>query len=388
MDHCDALIVGAGPAGSACAWGLRNAGLDVVLLESKRFPRNKVCAGWITPAVLEELGIRPAEYASERVLQPITGFRVGAIGDGGREIEYGRVISYSIRRCEFDEFLARRSGARLIEETPLTSLERSGDGWIANGSIRAPLVIGAGGHFCPVARLLGAKATHEIVVAAQEIEFELDASQRARTPVRGEVPELYFCADLRGYGWCIRKQNFLNVGIGRLSERQLNAHTSDFVSFLKHSERLPFDLPGKLLGHAYLLYGEMRQNLVQDGALLIGDAAGLASSPSGEGIRPAIESGLLAARTIIEAKGRYTRPQLESYRRRLALLFGNKPKHWTAGIGRFLSRNAICKISRPLLASRWFARKVILDRWFLHVNVPALSSERGSQVPRTTGKTS
>ena len=58
MDRCDALIIGGGPAGSTCANALVRHGLDVLVLDRKAFPRDKVCAGWITPAVVEvpELG--------------------------------------------------------------------------------------------------------------------------------------------------------------------------------------------------------------------------------------------------------------------------------------------------------------------------------------------
>ncbi|MGH9817656.1 MAG: NAD(P)/FAD-dependent oxidoreductase, partial [Candidatus Acidiferrales bacterium] len=171
MDRCEVLIVGAGPAGSACARHLTRAGLDVAMLERHSFPRDKVCGGWVTPAVLEQMEIDPADYARGRVLQPITGFRVGLMGRAGKDVEYQRVISYGIRRCEFDEYLARRSGARLIEGAPLESLERAGDEWVVNNRIRARLLIGAGGHFCPVARRLGANARSEVAVAAQEIEF-------------------------------------------------------------------------------------------------------------------------------------------------------------------------------------------------------------------------
>ena len=84
--------------------------------------------------------------------------------------------------------------------------------------------MGAGGHFCPVARELGARRTEESVVAAQEIEFALDAAQRAACGVRPEVPELFFCADLKGYGWCFRKGDVLNVGLGRLDSGRLSRH--------------------------------------------------------------------------------------------------------------------------------------------------------------------
>ena len=49
MHSCDVLIVGGGPAGSACAWKLARSGFDVAILDRARFPRDKVCGGWITP---------------------------------------------------------------------------------------------------------------------------------------------------------------------------------------------------------------------------------------------------------------------------------------------------------------------------------------------------
>ena len=79
MDLCDVLIVGGGPAGSACAWALRHAGLDVLILDAATFPRDKVCAGWITPQVVTELRIDVEEYRRGRTFQPIMGFRTGII---------------------------------------------------------------------------------------------------------------------------------------------------------------------------------------------------------------------------------------------------------------------------------------------------------------------
>ncbi len=66
-------------------------------------------------------------------------------------------------------------------------------------------------------------------------------------------------------------------------------------------------------GHAYLLFRESKRTLLNDGILLVGDAAGLAYSQSGEGILPAIESGLLAAEAIVAADGNYSAGKLERY---------------------------------------------------------------------------
>jgi menaquinone-9 beta-reductase len=373
MVRCDVLIVGAGPAGSSCAWALRHSGLDVAMLDKRRFPRDKVCGGWITPAVLEELQIDPTDYSRGRVFQSITGFRTSYMAGPEIESDYHQPVSYGIRRCEFDEFLLRRSGVRVFEGQALASLERSGDSWTVNGSVNARLVIGAGGHFCPVARFAGANARAETAVAAQELEFEMTPPQIESCSIQGEIPELFFCDDMKGYGWCFRKGNFLNIGLGRLDPHALPKHVSDFLRFLKAKGKVAYDISASMLGHGYLLYQETKRRMVDDGLLLIGDAAGLAYSQSGEGIRPAIESGLLAAETIVAADGRYTRDGLESYRTKLIARFGDTAKNdWSTAIARHLPPRCVHSLARVLLASRWFPRRVVLDQWFLHRHEAAL----------------
>ena len=99
-----------------------------------------------------------------------------------------------------------------------------------------------------------------------------------------------------------------------------------------------------------------------DGALLIGDAAGLAYPHSGEGILPAIESALLAADTILAANGDYRRDNLEPYAAALAARFGSAGELPSSPLASALLRF----IGARLLSSRWFTRHVVLDRWFLH----------------------
>jgi len=375
MDSCDVLIVGAGPAGSSCAWGLRRAGLNVLILDKCIFPRNKVCGGWITPAVLEELQVSPTEYSQGRVFQALTGFRTSRMGGPEVQTDYGKPISYGIRRVEFDDFLLARCGARISQGTSLKSLERSGDHWIVNNQIKTSLVVGAAGHFCPVARILGADSHGEIAVVAQETEFEMTSGQAANCSIRPEVPELYFCPDMKGYGWCFRKQNFLNVGLGRLDRHTLPHHVGDFLEFLKATRKMNLELPTPMQGHAYLLHCNNKRNVVGEGILLVGDAAGVAYSQSGEGIRPAIESGLLAAGAIIAADRRYNRAPLENYRSLLAARFGGSKEGWSATIGRHLPGPLLSSAAKLLLASKWFSRHVVLDHWFLRCDEPALDSQ-------------
>ena len=155
MIRCDALIVGGGPGCSTAARLLRLAGWDVVVADRARFPRDKVCAGWLTPDVFPLLDLTPAEYrATGLTFQEITAFRTSVMGGRAVETRYQRVVSYAIRRCEFDDFLLQRAGVRRLEDTFVRTLRRDRDRWIVNETIEAPVVIGAGGHFCPVARHL------------------------------------------------------------------------------------------------------------------------------------------------------------------------------------------------------------------------------------------
>jgi len=378
MDTCDVLIVGGGPAGSTCAWQLRRMGLDVVVLDKRTFPRDKTCAGWITPAVVEELELDTADYARSRVFQPISRFRTGVIGGEAVETSYDKTVSYGILRREFDEYLLSRSGARMRLGEKLESFERDGTGWIINGSIRASMLIGAGGHACPVARRLGANGTstgtngRELVVAAQEVEFRLSDEQKRDCLISGDTPELYFCPDLMGYAWCFRKGDFLNIGLGREDNSRLADHVTAFCDWMKQNGRIPRDTPDQFHGHAYILYGHTLRPLLDDAALVIGDAAGLAYAQSGEGIRPAIESGLMAAEVIAAAGGDYGVARLEPYRERIVARFGSrKPQD---GASSMLPERLRRGVAGYLLNTHWFTRHVVLDRWFLHVHQPVMNA--------------
>lgn len=371
MDSCEVLIVGGGPAGSTCAWALRNRGCDVVVMDKATFPRDKVCAGWITPAVLDELSINPHNYAADRVLQPITGFRTGMIGGATVLTEYSRVVSYGIRRCELDHFLLQRCGARLQLGDAFRSARQASGEWIVNDSLRAKWLIGAGGHFCPVARQFSEAALPNNapapVILAQEVEFEMTDEQQFACDVTGTHPELYFCPDLKGYGWVFRKGNVINIGLGREHETRLSEHVAAFCDFLHARGRIRFELPTRFHGHAYRLRTQVPR-VSASNVLLIGDAAGLASSHSGEGIRPAIESGLLAASALLESND----PKIvaDQYvtrlQARMRLGHADSSSHWLPSAVRTW-------FGQMLLRNHWFTRHVVLDRWFLDIKQPALS---------------
>jgi flavin-dependent dehydrogenase len=358
MLRCDALIVGGGPAGSTCARRLTAAGWNVIVADRARFPRDKVCAGWITPAVFPLLDLTPAEYrASGLTFQEITGFRTGVFGGGSIVTRYPRIVSYAIRRCEFDTFLLRRSGARVLDGTPVTTIRRRGETWIINDEIEAPIVVGAAGHFCPVARHLRVDRDEPKPIIAKELEFRIEDGC---TSIASDTPELFFSPDLEGYAWCVRKNDYLNVGIGRRDHGDFAAHVRAFIAFLSDSGRATCAAPLRWGGHAYHASGTGIRPLAADGALVVGDAAGLAFPESGEGIRPAIESGRCAGDTLVAAGGRFTVDDLRTYES--SMRARHAPPTPLPGVAGPVAK----AIGRTLLKhSRVFTRHVVLNGWFL-----------------------
>jgi geranylgeranyl reductase family protein len=370
----DVVIVGGGPAGSTLARALVRAGASVAVLDKQAFPRNKTCAGWITPAVIASLNLDPEDYRDGgRVLQPIHGFSVARMGEAPLRNGHGAApASYGIRRCEFDHYLLARSGAELRTGQAVASLERAGREWIVNGTLRTPLLVGAGGHFCPVARALGADLGRgETVVGAQEFEIRLTPAQAERSPVRGDMPQLYFCPDLAGYAWVVRKGDWLNVGIGRRGPQRLGEHFERFLADRVRDGVLEEALARtRASGHAYLLYPHAARPLVADVALLVGDAAGLAYPESGEGIRPAVESALLAAEAILACRGDYARASLARYALAVEQRFGPR----AAGAAPHPPLPGPLKqfAAALLMRSRWFTREIVTRRWFLHEHLAPL----------------
>ncbi|HXY39997.1 MAG TPA: NAD(P)/FAD-dependent oxidoreductase [Vicinamibacteria bacterium] len=359
MQRADVVVVGGGPAGASCAGRLVAAGLQVVVVDRARFPRDKPCAGWITPEVVEAVKLVPDDYGRGRTLQAVSRFQVGWIGGEAREVSYDHPVSYGILRREFDSWLLERSRACLRLGEGVSSVNRARGRWVVNDMVTAPLLVGAGGHFCPVARMLKGPGRSRGVVVAQEMEMRLSPEQAALCRVAADRPELDFASDFSGYGWCFRKGEYLNVGLGKRDPQSLAADVRTYLSWLENKGRIPMGLPAPLHGHAYRLREGPPPRVSDDGVLLVGDAAGLAHAASGEGILPAILSGQVASDVLLEVMNGRGAEAFESYPQRLAARIGPRSEWTVPGPLRALAGKA-------LLGSTWLTRRVVLDRFFLH----------------------
>jgi geranylgeranyl reductase family protein len=366
VERHEVIVVGGGPAGSACAGRLHAAGVDVLVLDRARFPRDKPCAGWVVPEVFRLAGLSQLDYGLAATLQVMTGARLGLVGGPEREVDRGAPVSYGIRRAEFDHCLLVRSGARVVLGRDVSRLERGSGEWEVAGAYRAPIVVGAGGTFCPVAHRLNPVRDPGSLVVAEELEVRLGSRQSASCRIDPERPDLHFCRDFRGYGWCFRKGDFLNVGLGRRGHpASLKAHLHAYLDWQVRRGRIPADLPGRFRGHAYTVHGDASRRWEGDGLLLVGDAAGVAAAATGEGIRPALESGLLAAEAILAARGRVGRDDLGAYTASLEERLGpRRPPRPPGPLAGW--------VARRLFGWDAFVGAVVLDRVFLGRHRPPL----------------
>ena len=328
--RADVVVCGGGPGGSTAAWQLARAGLRTTLLDAATFPRVKVCAGWVTHAALADLELDPEKY-------PLTmqAFSACHVAFGGRRYEtrWRRPASYGIVRREFDHHLLQRAAAAGVdvrEGVRVTGVTQTPDGvevLTTEGAIQAAVVIGAGGHRCPVARALGDVSEREEVVVAQESETRLPPGA---APLE-EAPELYVEPDLRGYGWYFPKQDVINIGVGCTggADGSLPRRRQALVDALRASGRIPRDITiESFRGHAYVVRRQAPRRVAGHRFCLVGDAAGLARDLSGEGIGPAIRSGRLAAEAVA-ALVRHGTP-LDRYAHAIASVYGAGERGWLA----------------------------------------------------------
>jgi menaquinone-9 beta-reductase len=364
----DAIVVGGGPGGSTTAWRLAQLGVRTLVLDAAVFPRVKICAGWVTPAALADVEIDPDTYP--RTIQPFTACRL-AFSGAKHETRWQHPASYGILRREFDDYLLERAakagadvrcGVRVGEVVATDEVARV---VTARGEFTAPVVIGAGGHHCPVARALGRISTREEVVVAQESETRLTPAQMARLADFMDAPELYVEPDLRGYGWYFPKRDWVNIGIGVTggTDGSLPQRREALVAALRASGRLPADLPiAPFKGHAYVVRRQAPRRIVGPRFCLVGDAAGLARDLSGEGIGPAIRSGRLAAEAVTGLLRRGV--PMDGYGREVVRLYGRGEPGW---LGRRLGRlpETVTRTAvRLVLGTGPARRRIVFDTIF------------------------
>ncbi|GAB3354933.1 geranylgeranyl reductase family protein [Modestobacter lapidis] len=356
----DVLVVGAGPAGSAAAYWLATAGLDVAVLEKASFPREKVCGDGLTPRAVAALQAMGVDTSATAGWVRHRGLRVHG---GGQvvEVDWPRLSSWPdfglIRtRREFDQLLARHAtaaGARVHEGVTVTDPLLDDAGRVAGvhatvGDERAPrtwrarLVISAEGLSGRLAKSLGllrredrplGVAVRRYVASPRSEDDYLDISFDL-------TPDGPSAASMPGYGWVFGMgDGTANVGFGLLDTRRAvdvdhRAVLRDWLAGLPPEWELDEDHAVTPVRGAGLPMALHRQPAYTRGLLLAGDSVGAVNPFNGEGISYAMETGRMAAEAAVEAlaapEGPAREVALRRYPARLAEEYGG---HHRLGTG-------------------------------------------------------
>ncbi|TDM06223.1 MAG: geranylgeranyl reductase [Ideonella sp. MAG2] len=317
--YCDVLVLGAGPAGSACAKWLAAAGRHVVLVDAQRFPRDKTCGDGLVPdthAALRRLGVLDAVLAQAR-----RAATARCVAPNGRSIDVPGELA-ALPRRKLDTLLCQaavEAGAHMVAPVRFESLLRDAQGRVIGAQLRS-----------------STDGSHEVladwVVLATGASLKpLEASGlcQRRTPtgmaIRGYVRHPGMAAEIpglrffwhptlkQGYGWIFPgPDHTYNIGTGVLKSldadpvgpapkaRNLRAMFADFVAADPVAAKLVRE--GEMLGD--LKGAPLRCDLngarwSSPGLLAVGDAIGATYGFSGEGIGKALETGIAAAEALL-----------------------------------------------------------------------------------------
>lgn len=318
----DAIVVGAGPAGSVCAATLARAGRRVLLLDRDHFPRDKVCGDCLNPAalpILDRLGLRDRISALPHARAAAISYH--GIGVAPLRFAISNAHEIVIKRRELDHMLVQRAielGADFREDAPVTGIAPHWSVETPAGHFHAKHLFAADGRNSTVARLAG----------------RMPRARRERTAIQCHCPRPSWHKDeIRmlfypgGYG-----------GTAAVSPSEMNlclvarpARIADVRKRAEHEFGLGSAEQWRTI--APLSRGDAGP-IAYDGLFLLGDAARVVEPFTGEGISYAMRSGELAAQSVIEgndAEAGYRHGHRSMYRgrlwiNRLARLAGLHPR--------------------------------------------------------------
>ena len=321
MPRYDAIVVGAGPAGSTTAYRLARAGARVSLLDRARFPRDKPCGGGLTLRAVRELPFSVEPVVEDRVHTLELGFRYGP--RWSRDAKEPLVLMTQRRRL--DAFLAEHAaeaGAEFRDGAKVGAVDPNGAVTLEGEQLEAEIVVGADGANGITARSLGLRPHEHGVALEGNVGYGHVARERfgGRAVVElGAVPG--------GYSWVFPKGDHVNVGVGGWKSEgpRLRERLRELCAAFEVDEAQVRDLRG----HRLPMRGASRRPVLNR-VLLVGDAAGLVDPLSGDGMYEAFISARLAADAALELlAGRSS--DLEAYATRFAEAFAPLEKiSWRA----------------------------------------------------------
>ncbi|OFW56883.1 MAG: hypothetical protein A2V52_06750 [Actinobacteria bacterium RBG_19FT_COMBO_54_7] len=324
--HYDVLITGAGPAGCIACRLLSEAGFKVLLLEKEKIPRDKCCAGFLSPQAIELIEENFTTIPPETISHPRDALGAKLIAGNGStfQLPFSRP-GLSVSRARLDAFLADESGGELRDGCRVLDLE------VERFLVRGELKTEAGSETVEATYLIGCDGGESLALQSLRPEFFRTYAAPhlgrvslvlAEGSIEWEPGWIGLVFNKRGRGM---HRFYIKDGLIALAVMHGNSGTwrgefDSLVAFLE--ETFGLKLEGESLAgtSAINLMGATGKfNLGAGSALLAGEATGLLD-PWGFGIRLALESGRIAAQSLIDSAGQSITPHLHYSSRMQGLL--------------------------------------------------------------------
>ncbi len=292
----DCIIVGAGPAGGSAAYHLAKKGHSVLVLEKLSFPRTKSCGGGVSPAIAQWFDFDFSTIVQNHVSQVKYTFKMS----DPAEVELKNVTPmWMVQRDQFDSFLMEQAigqGVEFKADTEVTGVSLQGDTWQVeanNGAFESKYLIAADGANSIVAKLLSFTETQKI--AAASLQISGGVSDRRKMTAFFDFGSLK-----NGFMWCFPKADGYSLSAAYVRNPQGKPDELK-KQLTKYAELFDLDASqGEYREHSLNLWQKDRP-LHGDRILLVGEAAGMVDPLIGEGIRPAMFTGVQAAAAVSNA---------------------------------------------------------------------------------------
>ncbi len=305
----DVIVVGAGPAGSTAANVCAKAGLDVLLLDKAVFPRVKPCAGALSVRTLRLLRVTGVHLPNSIIERELFGIQL--IGPDLKPVDIysNSSLGCTIIRSRFDHYLVQKAvdaGAKFLDGHRVNNIEwqKSHISCHTNqGRFKGRLLIGADGIGGRVARAAGLRGSFDPGNTGIAIEADvLIPQEELENKINTNLLALYFLNIPLGYAWAFPRRTSLSLGIGGVANELKGLPRLLHIFARLYARQTGLHIPPlrKIVGHPLPATG-FKQPLVANRVLLVGDAAGFVDVFTGQGICYAVESGILAGRTVIKA---------------------------------------------------------------------------------------
>jgi electron transfer flavoprotein-quinone oxidoreductase len=365
----DAVVVGAGPAGTTSAMVMAKGGVNVAIVERGEFPGSKNVIGGVLyahtlnqmmPGFWKEAPLeRNVVWHSYCIMGRGEHTMVGYKHEGSADSPNG----FTVLRSKFDRWYARKAeeaGATLILKTNVTELLSSGGKVYGvktdRGDLESDVVVvseGANTMLCEKAGLMGKPRPDQMAVAVREIvALPSDKIQERFGLKENEGAAIHYLGSLFrglvGFGFLYTNRDSISVGLGATVSSMMKAHVRpyDLMERFKEDPSVEHFIRGGLVKEyqAHMIpeggYGGMPR-LYADGVLVAGDSAMLSNPITGEGADLAILSGRLAGEAVVRARrlGDYSTRTLSAYGRALGDSFALRDMKKQAGLLKYVEEN-------------------------------------------------